>query len=348
MPASERLKAISNAMSGLTVPIIDFGRFLNGSESDKHAIAQELLEAARDIGFMYLENINISDKDIQDMFKLAATFFNKPSDYKNAYPYSAEKNSGFIQFGQEKLNPNSEKTDPKEGFNIPKFNGLYGKITDLPPEFQQQGELVQRFARSCSNLNIAILRAFSMCLQIPEKDGGREYLPNRHRYSEKSGDILRLLHYPPTNVDGENRAGGHSDYGTITLLFQQDVGGLEALLRASPQEEPKWVPIPPRKNAIVVNTGDLLEFWTAGLFKSTVHRVVSVASSVSRFSIPYFCQPDDDAPLTPIPSPLLANREIPDEALAKIESEHGFAGGRRETLTAAEHLKLRLSRTYLY
>ena len=230
-----------------------------------------------------------------------------------------------------KLNPNSETTDPKEAMNIPKFNGLYGDIGDLAPEFSKQGDLVKRFAKSCSTLNVAILRAFSMCLEIPDLDGGNEFLPNRHRYKERSGDILRLLHYPPVEKDGENRAGGHTGESVfflfrklttylmlslrtrlwhhhttvpkgcrwprsiVRLLYMNTMAAIltllrECRLRASPQEEPKWVPIPPRKNAIVVNTGDLLEFWSAGLFKSTVHRVVSVASKTSRYSIAYFCQ----------------------------------------------------------
>lgn len=66
----------------------------------------------------------------------------------------------------------------------------------------------------------------------------------------------------------------HSDYGTITLLFQKDVGGLEALIQQPGNAHGTFIPVPPRPGSIVINTGDLLQFWTRGLIKSAVHRVV--------------------------------------------------------------------------
>ncbi|MCO5584469.1 hypothetical protein L7F22_038397 [Adiantum nelumboides] len=100
-------------------------------------------------------------------------------------------------------------------------------------------------------------------------------------------DRLRLIHYPPASVaEGESgsiRAGSHSDYGSLTLLFQKNVSGLQVQTGTD-----MWADVPPKPGCLVVNVGDAMEFWSAGLFRSTQHRVVmprNEAEAVSRFSM---------------------------------------------------------------
>ena len=163
--------------------------------------------------------------------------------------------------------------------------------------------------------------------------------------------MLRLLYYPhlPDLEDGVDiRAGAHSDFGSVTLLFQ--LPGQPGLEIKTPSGEWTAVPVDPlagspderrdgRALPILVNIGDLLEDWTGGLLKSTVHRVIfpQGEDGADRYSIAYFCHPLDDARLDPVPS-----RVVEDHAAktGKGSVRHG------KVLTAKDHLMERLAATY--
>lgn len=131
------------------------------------------------------------------------------------------------------------------------------------------------------------------------------------------------------------RCGAHSDYGTVTLLFQlQGQPGLEIL-----QDSQTWSAVPVNPTAepevpILVNIGDLLSSWTNGYLKSAVHRVIAADSSApERYSIAYFCHPLDDAKLDPVPSTIVQGHQP--------EVRNGGV-----VITAREHLEARLRATY--
>ena len=165
----------------------------------------------------------------------------------------------------------------------------------------------------------------------------------------------RFLHYPRLSSLGvhaadiakleESRAGAHSDYGSLTLLFQHNHrSGLEVLDRSTDT----WHPVEPFDDMIVVNFGDAMEYWSKGFIKSTVHRVTMPISDSNkeneRFSIAYFCHPNNSALLTPIPSKILLNQKFEKDEHAKHALDHE----NEETLTAGEHLQMRLNKTYTY
>ena len=159
--------------------------------------------------------------------------------------------------------------------------------------------------------------------------------------------------------DKDVRAGAHSDYGSITLLFQRPgQPGLEILT-----PEGSWAPVPivPGNDTsafpfppILVNIGDLLSYWTDGLLKSTVHRVVfPLAEQRSpnpqdRYTLVYFCHPVDATELVPVPSEVVKEHRAKSVGVGVV----GFGGGAgtlepgKRPLTAAEHLESRLAATY--
>ena len=164
-----------------------------------------------------------------------------------------------------------------------------------------------------------------------------------------------MLYYPHIQDFEEGvdiRAGAHSDFGSVTLLFQ--LPGQPGLEIQTPDGEWAAVPIDPhdernpttnggghksRALPILVNFGDLLEDWTGGLLKSTVHRVIfpKGGSKEDRYSMAYFCHPLDDAELEPVPS--------------KVVQDHAAKTGKGSTrngrlLTAKDHLMERLAATY--
>ena len=138
--------------------------------------------------------------------------------------------------------------------------------------------------------------------------------------------------------------GAHSDYGSLTLLFQHNnQSGLEVFDRSTNT----WYPVEARDDMIVVNFGDVFEYWSKGIIKSTIHRVslpnVDQADH-SRYSIAFFCDPNEDTLLTPIPSKL-----IKDQVYTKDEhASHVFTDNDEQVLTAGQHLQMRLNKTHQY
>merc|ERR1712070_223402 len=105
----------------------------------------------------------------------------------------------------------------------------------------------------------------------------------------------RLLHYWPTeNFNTQIGVGEHTDYGLLTILKQDSVGGLQVLNA----KDATWVHATPIEGAFVVNLGDMLQRWTGNRFKSTVHRVVNT-SNTDRYSVPFFLEPNMDSMIVP-------------------------------------------------
>jgi isopenicillin N synthase-like dioxygenase len=202
---------------------------------------------------------------------------------------------------------------------------------------------IAAFSAQCAALSRRIMRLFAQALAISPDAGGAEYFTAAHTSTNgSSGSIMRLLYYPATppefDITSDIRAGAHSDYGSLTLLFQhRNETGLEIL---SPNGG-GWSPVPVVPEAICVNIGDLLSYWTGGLLKSTIHRVVvpldenGELEKSERYSMAYFCHPVDTTPLAAIPSEMV-----------KARGDRGANDTERKVLTAAEHLKSRLAATY--
>lgn len=202
------------------------------------------------------------------------------------------------------------------------------------------------------------------------------YYPQRRRRSTtKTTTTTELRDDDDDDLDDEEgdeediRAGAHSDYGSLTCLFQQP-GGPPGLEIKSPDDNGEWAAVPVNplihhdndNNAeisnsnssplpILVNIGDLLEDWTGGLLKSTVHRVVFPHNNTKknekkkkesdRYSLAYFCHPLDEVLLEPVPS-----RKIPVEGGMNKKKKKRTVGGQEETMTARDHLMERLAATY--
>ncbi|EWC48206.1 hypothetical protein DRE_02310 [Drechslerella stenobrocha 248] len=323
---------------------------INVSQTDSET-ADRLVDAAATFGFVFveLESTDINYNDVQRMFELSKAFFASPKSEKAKCAIS-ENNRGWSSMLSETLDPdNQRRGDFKEAFNFGEFQD--GKAQQpIPDALAAEESYLSGFYDSCHDLCVRLLQLFAMGLKIDESAGGKHWFSARHDRSGPSGSILRLLHYPVIPEDAgyvpekDIRAGAHSDYGSITLLFQRPgQEGLEILSKG-------WQPVPvhpdgvdaSRPPPILVNIGDLLSYWTGGHLKSTVHRVVVPASARAggedRYSMAFFCHPVDTALLVPVPSELLR--------------EHGKKRGAMEAatqgrvITAAEHLKDRLAATY--
>lgn len=208
-----------------------------------------------------------------------------------------------------------------------------------------------KFKNTCQTFCVKLLGLLGEGLEIGD------FFSAAHQTKQgDSSEILRLLRYPPpdtTSHSGEDvRAGAHSDYGSITLLFRlKGQAGLEIQKR-----DDSWAPVPvcppgtenDPSPPILINIGDLLSYWTNGLFRSTVHRVVfsnqanqTVAGETNtapRYSMAYFCHPAGSTQLGAVPSERVKSFVPPGS------STNPYA--EKKTVTADEHLRMRLAATY--
>ncbi|KAK5137278.1 hypothetical protein LTR08_000248 [Meristemomyces frigidus] len=333
-----------NKMESALIPVIDI-------RPNNPNAAQQLLEAAANHGFVFIENedTGIEPADVNRMFELSKQFFALPLEVKEKVSISSNKagmNWGWLKRGVETLDPATQtRPDVKEAFNIAEL--IDGEFQQpLPDTLQLHGQTIADFHQKCHCLCERVLTHFAVALGIDD-----DWFTSRHDQSKgPSGTVLRLLYYPL--VDGledgvDIRAGAHSDFGSLTLLFQQ--AGQPGLEIKTPTGEWAAVPIDPSQRSsaestktrplpILVNIGDLLEDWTEGLLQSTVHRVVfPKADGGDRFSCAYFCHPLDDALLEPVPS----------EVVKEYASSSGKELARNgKLITAKDHLMERLAATY--
>jgi isopenicillin N synthase-like dioxygenase len=264
----------------LEIPIIDLTAFIKSDTASQQAVAKQIYYACHKIGFMYLQNSGIFQDLIAQVFKHSQSFFNLPLEVKQQLAWKNEfSNTGYVGIERESLDPH-QPGDLKEAFNFSK-----AELGSLESPANQPCILI--FYQACTELANKILQAFALALELPNN-----FFTIRHN---QQNHTLRLLHYPPLQTPpklGQIRAGEHSDYGSITLLFQDDVGGLEIQTTTG-----EWITAPVIPETVLVNTGDLMQRWTNDVFCSTKHRVMIPQDDKlqrSRYSIAFFCHPNDD------------------------------------------------------
>lgn len=274
------------------IPVIEFDAFLAAASPSQEAIAQQIYRACRDVGFMYLTDHGITSGLIDRALAESQQFFQLPAATKQRYAWTnAISNRGYIGMETEQLEPD-RPADWKEAFSIRQ------DFTNSDPDLQNKWPQEQPSFRpamlelydACSQLANQVLHAFALALHQPPSYFSRHHGRNY---------TLRLLHYPPAASAlkaGQVRAGAHSDYGCITLLFQDQVGGLEILSKTG-----EWMAAPCIPGTVLVNIGDLMQRWTNHEFRSTVHRVVQPpepAGGRSRYSIAFFGHPNLETDIT--------------------------------------------------
>ncbi|MBF1801971.1 isopenicillin N synthase family dioxygenase [Alloalcanivorax profundimaris] len=287
-----------------SIPVIDFGPFLHGGAEDRQAVARAMRQASADWGFFYLSNHGVPADLLRRSFQASQDFFALPEAEKQSVAWqTASSNRGYVAVRRERLDA-SKPGDLKEAFNagpetgpddLPEEERPY-RLNRWPAGHPAFRATVMELMDGCVAASNRVLSAFALALDLP--DG---FFVDSH---DQLHHTLRLLHYPPLPEGfqpqgGERRAGAHTDYGSITLLFQDGIGGLEVRTR-----DGEWITAPPIPDTVVVNTGDLMQRWTNHVFCSTPHRVspFTAAGSPDRYSIAFFCHPNPDAEIRCIES----------------------------------------------
>ncbi|KAI0700732.1 Clavaminate synthase-like protein [Cytidiella melzeri] len=310
------LATVADAPS-FKIPLIDFSKFLNASSvAEKRHTAAEIVNGFKEVGFIYLDKHGIPSSTVSNAFQKSAEFFRLPTDVKQQLAWEDPRsNRGYVAIGRERVTQSADPDeiaalrakapDFKESMEIGRdwdktWKNHWPQESDAP-RFKQT---MLDFYRTCHDLHVYVMRAIALGLELDEKFFDEKINQQCHN--------LRLLSYPPikTNLllgDGQARAGAHSDYGTLTLLFQDSVGGLEV---QNPHTK-EFQPAPPIPGSIVINAGDLMARWSNDVLRSTLHRVVAPpAKKISdtegitphRHSIAFFCNPNFDAEIACLPN----------------------------------------------
>ena len=282
------------------VPVIDFGRFLAGDAAARRDTARQIGRACRHIGFFFVVGHGVPDELIARTFAEAKRFFDQPAEVKQRISIDRSPcHRGYFSLGGENLDPAKQTAagDFKEGLKIGRDlsaehplvkagTPLHGP-NQWPDGLPGWRETMEECYAGLTSLGREIMHAFALALDLPEDF-----------FDEKlKGPMATLgpLHYPPQLgriTEQRIGAGAHTDFGCLTILAQDETGGLQVQNCAG-----GWVDAPPIPGSFVVNIGDMMARWTNDLFASTRHRVINV-SKRDRYSMPFFFDPEFDTDLT--------------------------------------------------
>jgi isopenicillin N synthase-like dioxygenase len=275
------------------IPVID----LAGAGA---SAGRQMLQAAEGIGFFYISGHGIPQRLIDDVLAAAARFFAAPAGQKRSVAVN-EGHRGFIATGQAKMTDEA-KPDLKESFvwglDVPGPDGIPpNRWPDFMPELR--GTLMD-FFEAGHVVGWSLLRAMAVALDVAPDTFVRSIDRPISRGS--------IIYYPPQAPSmGADQFGvsSHTDYGCLTLLYQDDTGGLQVQGSAG-----AWLTAHPIHGSFVVNVGDLLARWSNDRFRSTPHRVVN-RSGRARYSTGLFVDPNRDTLITPVVRPGEAARYEP-------------------------------------
>lgn len=341
------------------IPIVDFSAFLHGGQEDKQHIANGIDNAFQTSGFVYLRGHGVDQELVKQAFEWSKRFFDLPLEKKMLAPHppGGAHHRGYSAPGVEKVSQGVYDVDELKKLRevsaaytiskhpstililgrdqgcvlkrdqIPDYKESFesGDVNDAaqpniwPPDDVLPGfrPFMERYLSTCTTLIHSILSALSLALNVPP--------PGLSPTHSDSLFQLRLLHYPslPASQLRNNlrsRINAHSDFGSLTLLFQDGVGGLEV---EEQNGEGVFRAVRPREGTVLVNVGDLLQRWSNERWRSCVHRVGippglegDVERDIeegqkeigggevivpSRYSIPVFATPNMDQVIDALP-----------------------------------------------
>ncbi len=269
------------------LPIIDLSGMASARVTDRAAVGAALRRACLAHGFFYCTGHGVPDSLMAAAMAQSRAFFDQPAAAKVALDKArSPANRGYEGLGGQTLQPGA-LPDRKEGFYIGE---------DLPPthprvlagEFNAGANLwpsdlpgfrpvMVAYHAALGVVAARIMQGLALSLDLPED--------HFDAFTTEPAATLRLLHYPPSRPDlpDEMGAGAHTDFGGLTVLLTDEVGGLQVCDPATGD----WFDAPPIPGAYVVNLGDMIARWTNDRYRSTLHRVIN-RSGRERYSIPYF------------------------------------------------------------
>jgi isopenicillin N synthase-like dioxygenase len=285
-------------MSAQNIPVVDLEDWLAGGAKQQTFI-RTVGESLADTGFFAVRNHGVSEALTADAYRVSKAFFSLSAGAKSAYSDPKVKGQrGYTGFGKEHAK-DSKAPDLKEFWqvgrpDVPDTHPVHRDFgpNSWPTEIADFRSVLTDLYQKLDGLGSIFLQAAALHIGEPQD-----------RFSsmaQESDTIVRVLYYPPVGdavPPGAVRSAAHEDINLITLLSGATSEGLELLRR-----DGSWMPVHSGFDTIVVDSGDMLQNVTNGIYKSTTHRVVNPGDSrAERFSMPCFVHPRREVDLTPLP-----------------------------------------------
>ncbi len=282
------------------IPVIDVRPLVLCSETPRELrdASDPIGQACREHGFFYVVGHGVDEALQARLEQLSQRFFAQDAEAKMRIRMALGGRAwrGYFPVGDELT---SGKPDMKEGIyfgsELPEDHPLVKAGAPLhgrnlfPPDLPLFRETVLDYMAAMTRLGHTLMAGIARSL-------GLEASYFADRYTSDPLVLFRIFNYPPNPWDvGEPRwsVGEHTDYGLLTILKQDDAGGLQVKSRS------RWIDAPPIPGAFVCNIGDMLDRMTGGLYRSTPHRVRNPAPR-ARLSFPFFFDPNFEVEVKPI------------------------------------------------
>jgi isopenicillin N synthase-like dioxygenase len=288
-----------------SIPIIDLSTARNSDGTFNADFIEQLRDAAHRVGFFQIIGYGAAEGQPTELFDVIKRFFDLPLEDRLALD---NRNSphfrGYTRMGTEVT---AGRADAREQLDYsPESEPVKDYPADQPywllrgpnqwpdtalPELKEKA---MAWAELMSKVGAELLSAIGVGLGLPEDYFDEPFQGTPHWMG-------KLVHYVGGVVEeaGDQGVGTHADYGFVTLLLQDMVGGLEV----QPPGSTEWLEVEPIEGALVVNLGEMLEVATEGYLAATIHRVTAPPPGVDRYSVPFFWSPRLDAVIDPVPLP---------------------------------------------
>jgi isopenicillin N synthase-like dioxygenase len=293
------------------IPVLDLSR-LEAGDGVCPGFLAELRTAARDVGFFYLTGHGVEAALLRELMLVTRRFFALPETDKLAiemvhsphfrgYNRVAWERTRGAPDWREQIDIGAEREALPRSPSLPPWTRLQGP-NQWPAALPELRPLVLRWQQASIQVLSRLLRAFALALGQAED----ALLP---LYGTEPHHVTKLIRYPGRDAMGSDQGvGAHKDSELLTLLLQDDVGGLQV------ETAQGWIDVLPRPGTFVVNIGELLELASDGYLRATLHRVVAPPHGTERVSIAFFlgARLDATVPLLPLPAALAAQAHGPE------------------------------------
>jgi isopenicillin N synthase-like dioxygenase len=292
------------------VPEVDLEQFAAGKPGREKALEQ-LRAVAHDSGAFYLVGHGVEGSLFESVYAVARRLFELPRAELDAIAMLESPHfRGYTRVGDERT---QGQPDLREQLDVGFEHGAHRRdaadyyLLDGPNQWPEAlpelAPVILGWMRRLQPVAARLLSAVTESLGLDPNVFATAFSPDPYVN-------LKIVHYPARSGDSSAQGvGSHKDYGFLTLLIQDGVGGLQILV------DGEFVDVVPKRDALVVNLGEMLEIATNGFLTATVHRVVSPPAGVDRISVPYFYNPRLDYTVAPLNLPEEFAREarlVPD------------------------------------